>query len=89
MKPENAVKGLERSGLYPLNRKAIQHRILITDKRNYQEHIVQEEILPQPLYLLKLCATQLTFKIFKETNNTNSLSHPFKEKAKKITEQDC
>ncbi|GFS82158.1 uncharacterized protein TNCV_250191 [Trichonephila clavipes] len=45
------------------------NRILITDKGNNPEHIVQEQILP-PLYLLKLCVAQLTFKIFKETNNT-------------------
>ncbi|GFY54816.1 uncharacterized protein TNIN_10881 [Trichonephila inaurata madagascariensis] len=76
MKPENAVKGFKGSGLYPLNRKAIQHRILILDNGNNQEHIVQEWILPQPLYLLKLYVAQLTFKRFKESNNTNSLSHP-------------
>ncbi|PRD22452.1 UNVERIFIED_CONTAM: hypothetical protein NCL1_49059 [Trichonephila clavipes] len=42
------------------------------NKDKNQEHAVQEQILPQPLYLLKLCVTQLTFKRFKETNNTNS-----------------
>ncbi|GFW63089.1 uncharacterized protein TNCV_4454371 [Trichonephila clavipes] len=34
MKPENAVNGFKGLGLYPLNRKAIQHRIFITDKGN-------------------------------------------------------
>ncbi|PRD34874.1 UNVERIFIED_CONTAM: hypothetical protein NCL1_13314 [Trichonephila clavipes] len=76
MKPEIAVNGFKGSGLYPLNRKAIQHRILITDMGNNQEHIVQEQILTQSLYLLKLCVALLTFKRFKETNNANSLTHP-------------
>ncbi|GFU54727.1 uncharacterized protein TNCV_1037721 [Trichonephila clavipes] len=62
MKLENAVNRFKRSGLLPLNRKAIQHHFLITDKGNNQEHIVQEQILPQRLYLLKLCAAQLTSK---------------------------
>ncbi|PRD36165.1 UNVERIFIED_CONTAM: hypothetical protein NCL1_09461 [Trichonephila clavipes] len=38
-KPENAVHVFKGSGVYPLNRKAIQHQILITDKGNNPEHI--------------------------------------------------
>ncbi|GFW84277.1 uncharacterized protein TNCV_1131461 [Trichonephila clavipes] len=42
--------------------------------RETTKSTLYKKILPQPLNLLKLYVTQLTFKRFKETNNTNSLS---------------
>lgn len=37
MKQQNAVNGFKGTGLYPLSTKAIQHRTLLTEKRNNQE----------------------------------------------------
>ncbi|GBL88780.1 hypothetical protein AVEN_158910-1 [Araneus ventricosus] len=89
MKPENAMNRFKGAGFYPLNRKAIEHCILTTEKKNNQEYtkidsstsIASSEVvtLNSPLNDLKKAILQT----FSPTPSVNTVSATENSKKKR------
>lgn len=67
LKGENAVKGFKGAGLYPVDKKAVEHRIIFTEKNTYEE--VANAMQPST------SSTGMTAHIYAETENKFLDSH--------------